>query len=49
VPYEHGVAIANAWPAAELFTTEGLGHRAILRDPQVIQRTVEFLRGGVQP
>ena len=49
VPYEHGVAIANAWPAAELLTTEGLGHRAILRDPQVIQRTVEFLRGGVQP
>jgi pimeloyl-ACP methyl ester carboxylesterase len=44
VPYEHGTAIANAWPGAELLSTQGLGHRAILRDRQVVQRTVEFLR-----
>jgi pimeloyl-ACP methyl ester carboxylesterase len=44
VPYQHGVEIANAWPRAELMSTEGLGHRAILRDREVVQRTVDFLR-----
>ena len=48
VPYAHGVAIAEAWPGAELFSTEGLGHRAILRHPEVVRRTVEFLRDGIQ-
>ena len=45
VPYEHGKAIAAAWPQAELFTTNGLGHRAIIRNPEVIRRTVAFLKG----
>jgi pimeloyl-ACP methyl ester carboxylesterase len=44
VPVAHGVEIAQAWPGAELFTTTGLGHRAILRDQKVVRRTVEFLR-----
>jgi pimeloyl-ACP methyl ester carboxylesterase len=44
VPYSHGAEIAGAWPAAELVTTRGLGHRSILRDPDVIRRTVAFLR-----
>jgi pimeloyl-ACP methyl ester carboxylesterase len=47
VPYGHGAEIARAWPAAELLTTKALGHRAILRDPDVIRRTVDFLRAGV--
>jgi pimeloyl-ACP methyl ester carboxylesterase len=47
VPYAHGAEIARAWPAAELFTTRGLGHRTILRDPGVVRRTVDFLRAGV--
>jgi pimeloyl-ACP methyl ester carboxylesterase len=46
VPYAHGREIAEAWPGAELYTTSGLGHRAILRDREVIQRTVDFLRDG---
>ena len=46
VPYAQGSAIAEAWPGAELFTTSGLGHRAILRDREVIRRTVEFLGAG---
>ena len=46
VPYQHGAAIAEAWPGAELHTTKGLGHRAILRDPEVVRRTVEFLKAG---
>jgi pimeloyl-ACP methyl ester carboxylesterase len=47
VPYDHGVAIARAWPRAELVTTTGLGHRAILRDPEVVRRAVDFFRVGV--
>lgn len=43
VPYTHGEEIAGAWPGAELMTTSGLGHRALLRDPGVIQRAVAFL------
>jgi pimeloyl-ACP methyl ester carboxylesterase len=44
VPYAHGEEIARAWPGAELLATTGLGHRAILRDPIVVRRTIEFLR-----
>jgi pimeloyl-ACP methyl ester carboxylesterase len=47
VPYTHGEEIANAWPGAQLVATTGLGHRALLRDPDVVRRTVEFLRVGV--
>ena len=43
VPWAEGQAIANAWRGAALMTTEGLGHRAILRDEAVIARVVEFL------
>jgi len=46
VPHAHGSAIAEAWPGAELFTTTGLGHRAILRDREVVRRMVEFLGAG---
>jgi pimeloyl-ACP methyl ester carboxylesterase len=49
VPYAHGEEIARAWPGAELLTTRGLGHRAILRDREVVRRTVEFLSAGVRP
>jgi pimeloyl-ACP methyl ester carboxylesterase len=47
VSFEHGERLAAAWPAAELRATEGLGHRRILRDPEVIASTVEFLRQDV--
>ncbi|MGE5182918.1 MAG: alpha/beta hydrolase [Acidobacteriota bacterium] len=49
VPFEHGARLAAAWPTSELIATEGLGHRRILRDPQVLARAVEFLRDGVAP
>jgi pimeloyl-ACP methyl ester carboxylesterase len=47
VPYDQGAEIAHTWPGAELFTTTGLGHRAILRDRDVVRRTVDFLKAGV--
>jgi hypothetical protein len=36
----------GAWAGSVLETTSGLGHRALLRDPAVIERTVGFLREG---
>jgi pimeloyl-ACP methyl ester carboxylesterase len=44
VPWRDALTLSNAWPGAELVTTERLGHRRILRDPAVIQKTVEFLK-----
>jgi pimeloyl-ACP methyl ester carboxylesterase len=47
VPYTHGEEIVDAWAGSRLETTSGLGHRALLRDPAVIGRAVEFLREGL--
>ncbi|HEX6106565.1 MAG TPA: alpha/beta fold hydrolase, partial [Gemmatimonadales bacterium] len=44
VPYSHAEEIVRAWPRARLVATSGLGHRAIVRDPEVIRATVAFLR-----
>ncbi len=43
VPWQHGAAIAAAWPDAKLVTTDGLGHRRILRDPTVLAAAVSFV------
>ena len=55
VPWDEGAAIATAWPGAELVTTSGLGHRDIVRAPEVVARAVGFLStseiaaGGTAP
>ena len=36
-------AIADAWPGARLVTTNGLGHRRVLRDPAVVAEVTGFL------
>ena len=43
VPWQHGVAIARAWPVAELLTTDALGHRRILSDSTVVAEAASFL------
>ena len=43
VPWQHGAAIAAAWPNTKLLTTGGLGHRRILRDPTVLATAVAFI------
>jgi pimeloyl-ACP methyl ester carboxylesterase len=43
VGWDHGAAIARAWPDAELVTTTGLGHHRIVSDPGVIQQVLAFL------
>jgi len=38
-----GRRLAAAWPGSELVVTDGLGHNRILRDPEVVARTRDFL------
>ncbi len=44
VPASHGLTYAARWPGARLVTTRGLGHRRILRQPEVVTAVVDFLR-----
>ena len=43
ISYEESVELAITLPSAQLLTTDGLGHRRILRDPSVVPPTVKFL------
>jgi len=43
VPWQQGEALARAWPGAAWVRTQGLGHRRILRDPDVVARVVAFM------
>lgn len=45
-PFSDGEAFAGAVPNAQLMATEGLGHRAILKDAAVVARVLAFVRGG---
>ena len=38
-----GAAIAAAWPRTWLHVTSGLGHRRLLRDPDVVAEVVDFV------
>lgn len=49
VAFEHGRRLAATWPDAELRPTDDLGHRRILRDPDVLATTVAFVRDGITP
>lgn len=44
VPLKHGEALKKLYPAAEIHVTEGLGHTRILRDDEVIERTLSFIK-----
>jgi pimeloyl-ACP methyl ester carboxylesterase len=46
--FEGGLALARAWPDARFHATNGLGHRRILRDKNVIQSTVDFIADRVE-
>ena len=47
VPFADGQAIAASWPDARLYVTEGLGHRRILRDRDVIAMATSFITADV--
>lgn len=48
-PWSGGARLADLWPGAELMTTEGLGHRRVLRDDRVLSATVQFLARAQAP
>ena len=48
VPATSGAAVARAWKEARYLETTGLGHRRILRDPQVVRDTIDFLTDEVR-
>lgn len=43
VPWIESHQVASVWKNAKLITTQGFGHRRILRAQQVIERTVAFI------
>lgn len=43
VAFAEAEQIAGAWPHARLLSTDGLGHRRILRDPGVVSRVIDFV------
>lgn len=47
VPVADGIAIAEAWPTARLHVTSGLGHRRLLREPEVIGAVLDFMDAGI--
>lgn len=38
-----GKNVADAWPDARFIKTKGLGHRRIIRNPEVIKTAVDFI------
>ena len=42
-PVTDGAAIAAAWSSARLHVTHGLGHRRLMRDPDVVAEVVNFV------
>ena len=42
-PWNEGAALAELWPGARMMSTEGLGHRRILREPAVIESAAKFV------
>ena len=46
IPWTEGRDLAASSPNAELWTTEGLGHRRVLRDASVTDAAVDFISGG---
>lgn len=43
IPFSDGVRVAKKWKTAEFFTTDGLGHQRVLRDPAVLHKIQDFL------
>lgn len=46
IPWTEGQRVARKLDADRLHATDGLGHRRILRDPEVVAETIRFLDGA---
>lgn len=43
IPFSEALEINRQWPSSTLFSTDGFGHRAIVRQPSVWNKVAEFL------
>ena len=43
LPWQSGQIVAKAWKGSRFIKTRGLGHRRILRDPDVVQTATNFI------
>lgn len=43
VPFSAAMAIQTAWPEVQVFETMGLGHRRILKNPEVALKVAQFI------
>lgn len=44
-PFENAQALCDLWPDAELLLVDGLGHRFVAQDRDVLERVVGFVEG----
>ena len=42
-PVGNSQAMADLWPGSELLLLDGLGHRLIAQEPEVVQRAIDFV------
>jgi pimeloyl-ACP methyl ester carboxylesterase len=49
VPFAASTALHSAWPGSRLEGLNGLGHRRLLADADVIARSVAFIAEGLAP
>lgn len=48
-PFAEGERLCELWPGAELVRTEGLGHRAVIWDKEVVQKVAEHIAALPEP
>lgn len=48
IPYREAEILVAAWPALQIISTEGLGHRDILADAAVVQAIAGFIAGNAR-
>ena len=46
VPFSEAVALVDGWPRARLLRTQGLGHRKVLGDADVVASVADFVSGA---
>ncbi|WP_368641966.1 alpha/beta fold hydrolase [Castellaniella ginsengisoli] len=47
IPWSEGEHYAHCWPGARLLTTQGLGHRRLLDDPETVAAALAFADGRI--
>ncbi|MGB7482049.1 MAG: alpha/beta fold hydrolase [Castellaniella sp.] len=47
IPWSEGEHYAHCWPGARLLTTQGLGHRRLLDDPETVAAALAFADGQI--